>query len=107
MKMYTGDLLPVLEITLSADDPVDLTLADSILIIGRLNNKQTPLFSRAPSTQNVVGDTTVLTMNWQVGDTVKAGEIKLEVEVLWPGDKPQTFRVEDCVQIFEDYGGTA
>jgi hypothetical protein len=107
MVLYTGDLVPTLEITVSGDDPVDLTAATSVLIIGTSNNGRTVVFSRSPTTIQAVGDTSVLTMDWQVGDTAIARTIQLEVEAIWPINQPQTFRVSDCVIVLNDFGGAA
>jgi hypothetical protein len=99
--MYTGDEKPDLELTLSADDPVNTSTATAVRIIGRVNG--TIIFDRAPSTTTIVGDTTVLTMLWQSADTDQIGRIQIEVEVTWPGDKQQTFRADGGVDVLRDF----
>lgn len=105
MTMYTGDLEPALEVTLSAADPVDVTTATAVKIIGTRDG-ETAVFTRAPTTTTVVGDTSVVTMAWVDGDTDDPGRIYIEVEVQWPGVRPQTFRA-GAVDIKTDYGGIA
>lgn len=101
--MYTNDLKPDLVITLSGSDPVDLTLATDVKIIGTRLGK--PLFTRDPDVAPVVdGDTSVVTMYWQTGDTARVGTIDIEVEVTWPGDKKQTYRAARGVKVNPDRG---
>lgn len=96
--MYRGDLKPDLEITLTDDrTPVNLTTAASIRVIGTRNG--TVAFDRA-ATGNTAG---VIVMPWQTGDTSTVGRISVEVEVTWPGAKPQTFRPTSVVDILTDY----
>jgi lysophospholipase L1-like esterase len=99
--MYTGDLKPDLRVTLSAAGPVDVTEAENVRIIGKRGDHI--VFDRAPDTQDVVGDTSVLTMLWQDGDTDTKGRIQVEVEVTWPGDERQTFRANGGVDIYTDF----
>jgi hypothetical protein len=100
MRMYRGDLEPDLVVTCyDGETPVNLTGASSIRVIGaRLNG--TLLFSR-PVTGTAQG---VVTMPWQVTDTATEGEIVIEVEVTWPGARPQTFRPGERVSIRADLG---
>lgn len=102
MKMYTGDLEPDLEVTLSSrDGAVDISTASSVRVIGRRGS--TIIFDRAPSDTDVVGDTSVVTMEWQAGDTATKGRIQVEVEVTWPGMRPQTFRAAGGVDVLADF----
>lgn len=91
MKMPKGDLNPPLKLTLSGSDPVDVT-GRPVRIIGRQNGEL--LFDRAPDLVEIVGNVSIVTMNWQTGDTDTLGRIRLEVEVNWYPDNPQTFPVE-------------
>ena len=99
MRMYRGDLRPPLTITLrDGTTPLDLTTATSIHVIGYKNGKT--FFRR-----EVEGtDEGVVTMEWQVGDTDNVGRIEVEVEVMWPDDKPQTFRPVEAVDVVQDWG---
>lgn len=102
MRMYTGDLKPDLQITVaSRDEAVDLTTASSVRIIGVQDDLI--IFDRAPDDIDVVGDTTVLTMEWQTGDTDEQGRITFEVEATWPGTKPQSFRPPGGVDVWTDF----
>lgn len=105
MRMYTGDLKPDLQVTCSADEPVDLDDAVSVRIIGRRDD--TIVFDSTPDTQTVVGDTTVVTRLWQPGDTAETGRIQIEVEATWPGNKKQTFRANGGVDIHRDFDAAA
>lgn len=101
LEMKQHDLLPAVTITLTdGATPVDLTGAASIKVIAARYG--VPAFTRA-----VTGsDVGVIVMPWQVGDTAVAGSIDLEVEVTWPGAKPQTFPARGYlrVEILPDLG---
>lgn len=101
MRMKTGDLEPPLKITLSAIDPVDITSATAIRVIGRQD--KAILFDRAPTTVALNGDTSVVTMDWQAPDTDSLGFIALEVEVMWPGGRPQTFAPLEGIRLVADF----
>lgn len=86
MHVKQHDLLPALVADLAGDTgPVDLTAATSIKVIG--TQRGVALFSRT-ATGTSGG---VVTMQWQTGDTANIGPINVEVEVTWPGSKPQSF----------------
>jgi hypothetical protein len=100
--MYTGDLKPDLDVVLSnPDSPVDVSSASNIRIMGRRGD--TLLFDRSPDETDTTGDTSVVTMYWVDGDTDTIGRIQIEVEVTWPGLKPQTFRADGGVDIHSDF----
>jgi hypothetical protein len=93
MIMRTGDLKPDLKITLSDSDVgVDVTDA-TVRIIGARGN--TKVIDREPDAVLVTGTgaatTSQLTLLWQNGETDDDGRIDIEVEVTWPGNKPQSF----------------
>lgn len=98
MKMYRGDLKPDLQITLTDDaTPVDLTTAASIRLIGMRG-------STVAIDEDVTGTAEgVVTYEWQLADTATTGRILVEVEVTWPGEKPQTFRPLAAVDVVADY----
>lgn len=116
-RMYTGDLKPDYVVELSDVDPdgavtdVDLSAALSVRVIGVLTipNIDPALTTVAPLFDRVASSATgnVVTMFWEVADTAVAGLISTEVEVMWPGSKPQTFRPPELVQVLEDFGGSA
>ena len=99
MKLYRGDLKPDLVITLTdGDQPVDLSAATSVRIIGMRGS--TLAFDRTPTST----EGGVVTMEWLPEDTETTGRITVEVEVTWPGAKPQTFRpASNAVDVVADY----
>lgn len=100
--MYTGDLEPDLEVELSStDDDVDVSTATSVRILGKRRGEL--IFDRPPSDTEVVDGKSVVTMVWQAGDTDEVGQIQIEVEVTWPGVRPQTFRCGGGVMIARDF----
>lgn len=113
-RMYTGDLKPDYVVELSdlnadgvADPDFDLSLATEVRVVGKIllpnADSSVPLFNRAATGVN--GAT--VTMFWEASDTSRVGLISTEVEVMWPGSKPQTFRPAELVQVLQDFGGTA
>lgn len=103
MKIYTGDLKPDLQITLSdsGSDRVDVSDATAIRIIGKRG--KTIIFDRPPTSYQIVGATSVLSMEFEAGDTDTVGQIKIEVEVMWPDDKPQTFAPSSSISVKKDF----
>lgn len=102
MRMYTGDLEPDLEVTLSSTtQAVDIDDAASIRIIGKRGGDI--IFDRTPDEVAVVDDNSVVTMEWVDGDTDEIGRISVEVEVTWPGTRPQTFRADGGVDVLRDF----
>jgi hypothetical protein len=99
MRMATGDLEPDLEVTLYG---VDATTASSIRVLGRRADNDI-IFDRAPTTTTLVGSDTKVTMAWVDGDTDDRGRIQIEVEVTWPGVRPQTFRPDGGVDLYTDF----
>ncbi len=98
MKIHRGDLLPDLVLGITDDgEPVDFTVASSIHVIGIRN--RVVIFNRA-----AVGDAAGnVTMAWQPTDTASTGQIRLQVRVVWPGNKPQTFTVEEDIDVLPSY----
>lgn len=107
MKVYRGDLEPPLVADLYDEDPdtgtrtpLDVTGAASIRILGQVDGEEELRFDRAPTTV----DGATVTLEWEDGDTDQVGEVTVEIEVTWPGGRPQTFRVADPVWILADLG---
>lgn len=94
MRLYKGDLEPPLQATLTHNGlPVNLSTATSVTVIGTRNGVQ--VFSRTTA-----GATDgALTMPWQAGDTDTRGRIFIKVDVIWPGNRPQTFEADDVVDV--------
>lgn len=117
-RMFQNDLKPDYSVVLTdvqtdsegrvlSTVVVDLSTAVAVRVIGVItptNGVATPKFDRDATTTNSQG---VVTMQWVHGDTDTLGLISTEVEVMWPGNKPQTFRPPELVQILADLGGTA
>lgn len=115
--MYQGDLKPDYEaaLTLVPDSgpagPVDLSTALEVRVIALLvqgtGNAQTTtlLFDRRVTDIQDTWETGRVFMEWQPPDTAQLGLISTEIEVMWDGEKPQTFRPPELVQIIEDFGG--
>jgi hypothetical protein len=100
--MYTGDLEPDLEVELSSpDEIVNVSTATSVRILGK--RRGDVIFDRAPTDTDIVGDKSVVKMEWQTGDTDEQGRIQIEVEVTWPGARPQTFRADGGVDVLTDF----
>lgn len=95
------------EVVESTRRAVDLSTATAVRVIGMITvpgGVPTHKFDRSASGTDSEGN---VTMEWQVGDTDTVGLLSTEVEVMWTGSKPQTFRPPELVQILEDFGGTA
>lgn len=94
MKMATGDLKPDLKITLDDDGtPIDLT---GLTLEVHIEKPDGTVVDRA-ATGDAQG---VVTMVWQAGDTDQVGSMRVDVEITWPGPKPQTIRLDDYVTIY-------
>lgn len=115
-RMYTNDLKPdyrALLVDVDEDGlttPIDLTAATSVRVVGVLIDPvtgvrgETPIFDR-PATSVTAGGEVV--MEWQAGDTAAVGWIATEVEIMWPGSKPQTIRPPEVIDVRDDFGGAA
>ena len=105
LTMRTGDLEPDLEVTIrparTTDPPVNLTTAASVRVIGKQLGEV--IFDRAPTSTVVDGNNTVVTMEWQAGDTALPNRITIEIEATWPGTRPQTFVPDGGVDIRRDF----
>ena len=107
-KIKRGDLLPQWRATLYdgeavAGNEVDLSPATAVVLIAKNEAGTVVINRRAATSYNASG---VVTMDWQVADTATAGVLAFEVEVMWPGSKPQTFPVDDYLltTVYEDLG---
>lgn len=102
-KIKRGDLEPPLEISCTRDGTsVDLTNADSVhVVLAHSVSGETPVRREASGT----ADGKVV-MAWQAEDTDVVGIINVEVEVTWPGGRPETFPDDDylAVEVVPDLG---
>lgn len=99
MEMRRGDLKPdlVLDI-LDEGVPVDFSTATALRVLGTKNGT---LVVNGTGTSDGPG---VVRRPWQSGETATAGTYTFEVEAMWPGAKPQTFRAKNKVVIYPDLG---
>lgn len=113
IEIFRNDLKPDLQMRIArAGVPVNLILAEKVTFIGVFRpqggDADEPLFERDATTVDGVG---LATMEWELGDTAREGIIKVEVEVVHPGGKPETFRPENedgeqvVFKVVPDYGG--
>ncbi|MGW4484350.1 hypothetical protein ACWEOE_10980 [Amycolatopsis sp. NPDC004368] len=92
-RMKQHDLEPPL--TLIAEDAAgvaDLGGVESWRIIGKLNGVL--VIDGPPDSFEVDPDNpakVTLTRAWQAGETSALGDMRVEAEAMWPGDRPQTF----------------
>lgn len=97
------DLLPALVVTLLDDDvAVDLTTADSARLLMR--NLAAGLKVNAFMTildQTDADNLGKVSYDWQGLDTDTVGTFNAEVEIIWPGDRPQTFPAAKTLKYFK------
>lgn len=100
-EIKRGDLMPLLAGTLTdKDTPVDLSTAVVVRVLGY---KDGVLVINRSVTGSADGR---FTMAWDPPDTATTGDILMEVEVTWPGAKPQTFPNGgyEVVRVVQDLG---
>lgn len=107
MEIKQHDLKPDLTITVQdGAELADLTQVVSWRILGKLRGVL--VIDDAPDSVAVdpVKWKAVLTRAWVSGDTATAGDMRIEVEAMWPGSKPQTFPATstETVRINPDLG---
>lgn len=93
MVLYVkrGDLEPSVSAVLDdAGTLVDLTAATSVRFV-MTSSTGVVKVNRAMTKGNQTTDPGLVTMAWQTADTDTAGTYRGEVEVTWPGSRPQTF----------------
>jgi hypothetical protein len=99
LKQY--DLRPVLRIRLlDGSVPIDLTLTSEVRLL--LKNRAAGLKVNAVMTKlDQTDDATVgfVEYTWQEGDTDTLGTFQGEIQVLWPGQVPQTFPGKGYFQV--------
>lgn len=106
LEMFVDDMKPdlVLRLLTGPDaaslTPVDLTAATSITIIGILGSRT--VMEGSPDDSSAVDGE--VTWYWKEDNTSVPGDMEFVVKVVWPDDKPQTFKVDGTVRIVGDYG---
>lgn len=97
------DLLPSLVVTLLDDDTaVDLTTAISARFLMRslaTGLKVSALMSVLDQTD--ADNLGKVSYDWQALDTDTVGTYNAEVEIIWPGDRPQTFPAAKTLKYFK------
>lgn len=93
MEIKRGDLEPDLVLIVEdADGETNLNAVVSWRILGTLHGEL--VIDDAPDLIEVdAGNASkaTLTRAWVAGDTAAVGELRVEVEAMWPGSRPQTF----------------
>lgn len=98
IKQY--DLLPDLILTVADDDvPVNLSAASSAKLI--VSNRSGILIEAAveiedQDDEDLVGKVRYI---WQPGDTDTVGTYNMEVEVMWAGERPETFPAKGYLKL--------
>lgn len=99
LEMRRGDLKPDLVIDLEDNGtPLPTAAATSVNVIAARNG--TMVFKRA----GIVDPDGSVRMEWQESDTATSGTYVIEVEIVWPGTKPQTIRTGNKVRVLPDLG---
>jgi hypothetical protein len=100
IPMKRNDLLPDLRVRLcDTNNPtgVDLTLATEVRVLAyghgavKIDQEMTVADQEDPALLGVVS------YQWQAEDTDTIGDYDLEFQVMWPGDRPQTWPVAESV----------
>lgn len=107
LEMKRGDLEPDLVLTAAdAANVADLSGVVSWRILGKFRGQL--VVDGPPDTVVVSADkhSATLTRAWQSGETAFVGQMFVEVEAMWPGNRPQTFPAEDyeVVRFTDDLG---
>lgn len=108
MQMKQHDLEPAL--VLVAEDAAgtaDFNQVVSWRILGKLAGAL--VVDSAPDTTVVDPSNpakVTLTRAWQLGETAALGDMRIEAEAMWPGDRPQTFPSAsyEIVRFYADLG---
>ena len=106
-----NDLEPPLRMTLVDRDGarVDLTNAEFVRFImarrgvNKVDREIDVIADQGVGNEETWGD---IELHWQAGETDTRGEYSVEVEVTWPGDRPQTFPESgyERIRIVRDLG---
>ena len=108
LQIKRGDLEPALVLIVEdAAGTANLNAVDSWRVLG--SRRGVLVVNGAPDT--IVVDPgnparATLTRAWQVGETDDLGDMRVEVEAMWPGGRPQTFPPADyeIVRVYPDLG---
>lgn len=100
-KMKVGDLAPDLRVLVTSKEAeFDVeSIVSANVTVARDN---TLLFTRAATTLTPVHAGVIVAMPFQAGDTDTPGDFDVEIELIWPGGKPQTIRTDNRLRIRSD-----
>lgn len=85
-----GDLEPsLMGTTLNGTTPVDLTAATTV--VAHIRRPDGTIINRAVTLGNQTTAPGTWSLPWVTGDLASPGGYSVEVEVMWPGSRPQTF----------------
>ncbi|WP_033288239.1 hypothetical protein [Amycolatopsis jejuensis] len=108
MEIKRHDLEPALVMDVAdAAGVADLRQVVAWRVLGELHGQL--VVDGAPDTVVIDPATpwkAVLTRRWQAGETAETGDVRVEVEAMWPGSRPQTFPPSsyETVRIKADLG---
>jgi hypothetical protein len=90
------------------EDPGGDPLTEGIRVIG-IRQDNTKVFERRVDEAGYQEGLKVgrVRMEWEPGDTAEIGLLRVEVEVMWPGGKPETFRPNQGYNIVSDFDALA
>lgn len=99
LRIAKGNLEPDIEVTATANRvPMPLTGATSVEVYGVLDDVE--MFRNSATTGSGTG--TVI-MQFTDGDTDVPGYYTLYVDVVWPGNRTQTFEVDRQLAIYDPF----
>lgn len=100
-SMKQHDLEP--DLTLYAEDAgggADLTQVVSWRVIATMAGEQVFVDTSPAVTVDPANHTkATIVHTWAVGETTNAGDLKVEAEAMWPGNRPQTFPASGAVTV--------
>lgn len=100
-KMKRGDLAPELRVRIITADPAfDPQAIVSARVIGAHDGEV--IFDRPAADIVTINGGVEVTMAFEAADTDQTGKIIVEVELMWPGGKPQTVRSDNFILISPD-----
>lgn len=112
VEMYSNDLKPDLTVRLERETaygsgtyvPVDLSDATALRVIATLPEGSVWINRDVLATSTAGLTNGLVTMLWEPPDTDLVGILRIEIEVMWPGDKPETFRPAQVYLFKSDWG---
>lgn len=105
--MKQHDLEPSLEVQLlDGLTPIDLTSATDVLFIMKNRKGIKATGSMTIADQTILDNRGLARYDWSLGDTDTSGQYNAEVQVTWPGPRPQTFPADAymLVDVQKDLG---